>query len=452
MGKPRKPGDDKAICGTLCICQATAVLSSVALIYLSVIIYLPSKREIDSGIAPHPVMCTTIDRQHMDNDIAACSWSSCTEWCLSKASVNVCEHLYVSVRQNGTDIEFEECQVHEHKKCIVMADVKEKKKNCKIDLECITMNHLFLCEMGICQNITDVYSCSWRPEDTEPSLNCQHKRHCVELDGMYNCINGRCTRLLNWKCERKCVDITTANNNVVTMAGDHIVTANCRRAINTRTGDTVWEAADHDNRILVSSCTGIYNTTEGIGAEDCVNGSLIPSHLFESSTNLTQLMATFHNEGWKYKLDQDDNVAGLPRVEKIPFDTDIMIYNRSALLINHEGCVNTLQFECKQFYESHGQDSRNQSSPDRFPCYYSAENSEFVVQRFDLHKTKNIFLVFFSVPAVLLVVSCFVLFVCSRCINVDRQGTMGVNNTKCGNNDDLQFDMELQENCRAALL
>ena len=76
-----------------------------------------------------------------------------------------------------------------------------------------------------------------------------------------------------------------------------------------------------------------------------------------------------------------------------------------------------------------------------------------MVQRFDLHKTKNIFLVFFSVTALALVVSCFVLFVCSRCVNVDRQGTMGVTNAKCGGTEaDIKFDMELQENCRAALL
>ena len=35
------------------------------------------------------------------------------------------------------------------------------------------------------------------------------------------------------------------------------------------------------------------------------------------------------------------------------------------LNINHEGCVNTLQLECSEFYSVHGQDSRNQSSPSR---------------------------------------------------------------------------------------
>jgi hypothetical protein len=51
------------------------------------------------------------------------------------------------------------------------------------------------------------------------------------------------------------------------------------------------------------------------------------------------------------------------------------------LFINHEGCVNTLQDECERFYTEHGQDSRNRSSPSRFPCFYAADNEAFVVRR-----------------------------------------------------------------------
>ena len=52
--------------------KALAVLSTVSIIYLSVIIYLPAKRELESGIAETPVMCTTIERRHIDNDIEMC--------------------------------------------------------------------------------------------------------------------------------------------------------------------------------------------------------------------------------------------------------------------------------------------------------------------------------------------------------------------------------------------
>ena len=127
-------------------------------------------------------------------------------------------------------------------------------------------------------------------------------------------------------------------------------------------------------------------------------------------------------------------------------------YPRTRLYINHEGCVNTLQFECTEFYNLYGQDSRNQSSPSRFPCHYSANNDQFVVQRFDLDKTKHIFLLFLSVPASLLLFSCFILFICTRCVNVDRQGTMGVSKEKCCQEDEQHFDMELRENCTGDLL
>ena len=61
-----------------------------------------------------------------------------------------------------------------------------------------------------------------------------------------------------------------------------------------------------------------------------------------------------------------------------------------------------------------GRDGRNHSSPSRYPCFYAPNNPEVVVARFDLARTQYIFLMFFVVPASLLVVSCGVLLLCSR--------------------------------------
>ena len=99
MGKSKvigtMPGTpQKAVCGTLCLCLATSVLSAVALIYLTVIIYLPAQRELRSGIGETSVMCTTIEHKIISDDIIACKWSSCSEWCLSKGG-GACQHLYV---------------------------------------------------------------------------------------------------------------------------------------------------------------------------------------------------------------------------------------------------------------------------------------------------------------------------------------------------------------------
>ena len=52
--------------------QGLAVLSAVSIIYLSVIIYLPAKRELESGIGETPVMCTTVEDRRIDNDMELC--------------------------------------------------------------------------------------------------------------------------------------------------------------------------------------------------------------------------------------------------------------------------------------------------------------------------------------------------------------------------------------------
>ena len=99
MGKSKINGTmtktpEKAVCGTLCLCLAVSVLSAVALIYLTVIIYLPAQRELKSGIGETPVMCTTTEHKKISDDIIACKWSSCSEWCLSKGG-GACDHIYV---------------------------------------------------------------------------------------------------------------------------------------------------------------------------------------------------------------------------------------------------------------------------------------------------------------------------------------------------------------------
>ena len=48
------------------------MLSAVSIIYLSVIIYLPAKRELESGIGETPVMCTTVEDRRIDNDMELC--------------------------------------------------------------------------------------------------------------------------------------------------------------------------------------------------------------------------------------------------------------------------------------------------------------------------------------------------------------------------------------------
>ena len=133
--------------------------------------------------------------------------------------------------------------------------------------------------------------------------------------------------------------------------------------------------------------------------------------------------------GHEYKLDTT--------AVRFPYEDDILIFNQSRLMINLEGCVNTLQEECTEFYEIHGNDGRNHSAPSRYPCFYSPDDPTYVVARFNLKHTRWLFLIFFIVPASLLILSCGVLFICSRILNVDNSGHMNLDCCNPGAHSEL---------------
>ena len=127
----------------------------------------------------------------------------------------------ISVRNNGTNVEFEECTDIVYKNCPSLDLNNVQKKNCKKDHECTGLEEIFRCENGQCFNLTAIYSCQWESED--PPLNCEKKRNCVDLEGMYYCKSGKCSLIHDWKCERRCADIETPGKNVILMSGNTII-------------------------------------------------------------------------------------------------------------------------------------------------------------------------------------------------------------------------------------
>ena len=271
------------------------------------------------------------------------------------------------------------------------------------------------------------------------------------------------------------------------------MSAKCHSAHDVKTGDVVWNSSDHPETVLMSSCTTVILEDDVVKGWDCINGSVIPRRKMESTpkgdTNYTQLMSDFTGHGHEHRevvsdeqrvhfhcqlvpypetfilrrgsISMSDHIikTRLPssnsgnlsdrlvfddRVDDhgavLPFDMDVTIYDESKLMINHEGCVNTLQKECDAFYAKFGRDGRNHSSPSRYPCFYAPNNPEVVVARFDLARTQYIFLMFFVVPASLLVVSCGVLLLCSRILNIDNTGHMVLR--KVGG-DEQEWEQEL---------
>ena len=66
---------------------------------------------------------------------------------------------------------------------------------------------------------------------------------------------------------------------------------------------------------------------------------------------------------------------------------------------------------------------------------------DFVVARFNLHHTRWLFSIFFVVPAGLFVMSCGILFACSRALNVDNSGHMKM---ECCAQSDMSSNLQFK--------
>lgn len=402
------PPQDTRICGTICLCQMTLVLSSVAIVYLTVAIYVPSTRAMKSGISEEPVMCTTTRAVQVE----ACDWGSCGEWCLSKTS-GPCMQIHVNLRQNGSNLLLANCTNTANKTCYGIDQENAKRSRCIAD-DCRNLTGTFNCSSGMCINITDAFECIFK--DTDPPLKCSGRRGkitCIDLNGLYSCNRGTCEKIRTpYNCDRRCVDIPTRNKNVILLSGDKVYLSQCQRAIDLDNGEEVWNEAQ-DN-IMMASCYNILNTTKGVVAIDCVNGSLLANNILSDLTNFTYLsyLSIFNI----MPLDEKRLIA--------PPEPDLLISNESKLLINLEGCVNTLRDECKEFLRVYGKDGTDHNARARFPCFYSQDNPSIVVARFDLATTTKQFIVASILPSVLFVVSCLTLLLCQKTVVVGDDAKM----------------------------
>uniref|UniRef100_A0A0K2TXH1 Uncharacterized protein n=1 Tax=Lepeophtheirus salmonis TaxID=72036 RepID=A0A0K2TXH1_LEPSM len=181
MGKVQYPpqGGEKYLCFTLFCTMLLSVISCVAIIYAIVIVYIPSKIELESTIDPNSKMCTTLSKSGNISGLEDCQgWSSCEEWCLS-VSNKECSHVYAAVRNLGTEIDWINCEIPPENvtysdefinhKCNVLQDLpslncklfpyeKDEDKNPGDKNRCIRFHNIQIaCEAGICRNISSVY-------------------------------------------------------------------------------------------------------------------------------------------------------------------------------------------------------------------------------------------------------------------------------------------------------
>ncbi|XP_065222895.1 uncharacterized protein LOC135847351 isoform X1 [Planococcus citri] len=404
------PPQDHRICGTICVCQMTAILSSVAIVYLSVAIYFPSFRAFYSGIIEDPVMCSTSKVVTVDK----CNWGSCGEWCLSKTSGS-CVQIYVNLRQNGTTLDFQNCTNSYNKTCYGIDQDNVKRYRCKLE-ECKNLTGTFNCTTGSCINITDVFECIFH--NTEDPLNCTGPRgkiNCMDIDGLNTCEHGICSKINTpYNCDRRCVDIPTRNKNVILLNGDRVFLSQCQKVYveGAERENGSWNATQLTT--VLASCYYVTSPVDSLQAIDCINGTIVDKRAISDRSNFTFLHSlTILNES---RTLQEREIA--------PPEVDLLIANDSRLMINLEGCVNTLKDECKQFIKEYGKDGADHNARARFPCYYSEENPSMVVSRFNMEVTYREFYLAAIIPAVLLVVSCLTLILCQRTVEVGDDAKM----------------------------
>lgn len=211
-----------------------------------------------------------------------------------------------------------------------------------------------------------------------------------------------------YNCDRRCRDIPTRNKNVILLSGDKVYLSKCSVAYNMTNKMEVWN--DSDSNILMASCYQVKNIFEGYEAVDCINGAVL-TRVLGDHTNFTFLLNLHSNEATPYPV-----IA--------PLDTDLTVNNDTKLMINLEGCVNTLRDECKEFFRLFGKDGSDHNARARFPCFYSDKLKDTAVVRFDLETEYQQFMFAFLLPTVLLVVSCTILVLCQRTVVVGDDSKM----------------------------
>lgn len=422
---------EKKICCGIMLCQMTAILSGVAMLYLAVIVVLPSRKELEAGFHKKPIMCTTVKA----DDITAggkkvsCEWSTCGEWCLSKSSTP-CMQIFVMARNNGSSVKFSTCFDIQDEECSALDANLTLEWKCKLG-ECKELTGTYNCTKeghNICREITPAYDCSGRGSRNinKKSIVCTEEKCKERLGGVYSCVKGICNRLDHikyyWRdCQRKCSNLRLTDVNVVIFSTERLITTKCMK-IHSPDNNTISELNtlsdwEEKRKVLFIYCTYYYKTNGERGYDlhtgDCFNATLGDASKLSNITKFLDIL-----EYARYLYNQSEFL--------IEPEESLRLMNTTKLKINQEGCVNTLKKECKAFFATHATDGRDGKSQNRFPCYYSDQTSEMVVGKYNPDITYLYMMVATIMPGSLFVFACLCLFICSKSVGVDDDGHLKV--------------------------
>ena len=84
--------------------------------------------------------------------------------------------------------------------------------NCKLEKQCTELESQFLCNNGLCQNISRIMECKYY--EVGATYDCTDKRNCIMLTGLFQCRQGHCTEV-NTRSTRVRLDFVTILNRIL---------------------------------------------------------------------------------------------------------------------------------------------------------------------------------------------------------------------------------------------
>lgn len=480
-------GGECWICCSVFVSLLLVVLSIVTMIYGTVIVYIPSLQVLSSDLKDGFV-CTTMSSEMKLKGAEQCQgWSSCEEWCLG-VSPESCNHLQVSVRTQGATIKSMNCKNVQNHTCQTLEDLEEVDcKRYVADEEtlgkvCAHYDDVLLsCKAGRCKNISAIYQCSFQSklddikfaQNGDGECSCQKCKHmnsgrymgkcdplvefclsdevrqnatfkatclnkgcfdcwnlcstrkeCFDMKvrsdstligrdeygrpklKYYSCNDGHCEEIYNLACERRCEDIRIdpSKTNFVLFHGEELVRAQC---YNIQLNGTETRTLK-PNPLLAITCSKIdVVESDTITGEDCLNGTLLNGW---QATNYSTLVNKFLTQSAK--------------LEGIPSEIELMTNPLTRLRVNLEGCVNTLRDECLDFFSKFGRDGRNSTARSIFPCFYNTNNPQRAIVNYDKEATYTFLVLFSTIPAAILLVSCLYCCFCNKLVHVAEDGRL----------------------------
>ena len=424
---------EKKLCCLVMLCQMTAILSGVAMLYLAVIVIIPSKTELQMGISISPIMCSTVHMENVnlltnpDGTPADCEWASCREWCLSKDPA-LCLQIHVRPRLKGANVTLEECEtVNLDENCSALNISWAVHHRCKKG-ECTELNGIYNCErteFNNCSYITPAYEC--RSNITREGILCTDEKCEKPLQGVYYCEMGECFQLSDVtdykQCKRKCSDLSLEGYNTLMFSKEHIIGRKCKSVTSTNGTTEMKTLSDSESwlgsrDVLMVFCTYVSSVDSVLYGDDCFNATLGDSTTIATITDYVDLQ--------QYHINSDSRRDWL-----IDPEETLEVLNQTVkLLMNSEGCSNTLAKECTQFFIDHKHDERDGRTRDRFPCYYSEETTEFVTAVYRPDETRMYLILASCVPSGLFIFSCGCLYLCSKLITSNDEGHLAVRSFK----------------------